>query len=744
MPFALSPGVTVVEKDFTSIVPSVATSIGAFAGEFQWGPVLYPVTVSSENVLVQLFGKPNDETAQSFFTAANFLAYSNNLKCVRVDSNLARNAVAAQSGTVTSMTLVTGGSGYTSTPLVEVGAPNVTGGTQAIITTVVTDNSVTGFIIGTAGSGYTSVPAITIGTSWSASAGVTLGQQIAHLTNLYTVTTSGNLDPTTAPTHASVITTTGAFVPTTQYTITLVGDTDFTLIGAASNAVGVIFTASGVGGGTTGTARPSVDNGSAKLKWAGLRATATSSITVGGVKIKNADDYEQNWSSGQGVIGAFAAKYPGTYGNAIKISSADNSTFSTWEYKTSFPSAPGTSAAAARVGGSKDELHMVVVEIQGAVEVVLETYSFLSKASDAKKKDGSNSYYKTVINNSSKYVWWTDHPVAGTNWGTTATGTTFADLDGGDDTITLTGGVDDFAATQGNFTAGFDLFLNSEEIDVSLIMMGKASVATAGYVISNIAEVRKDCVVCISPEDTITTDPIIGTGSAAAAKVVAYHTALLAAGGESSYAVLDSGYKYQYDRYNDVYRWIPLNGDIAGLCARTDNTNDPWFSPGGMSRGQIKNAIKLSFNPGKTERDTLYNIGVNPVVSFPGSGTVLYGDKTLLTRPSAFDRINVRRLFIILEKSIAIAAKAQLFEFNDSFTRAQFKNLVEPYLRDVEGRRGITDFRVVCDETNNTGEVIDRNEFVADIYIKPARSINFITLNFIAARTGISFEEIGA
>jgi phage tail sheath protein FI len=207
---------------------------------------------------------------------------------------------------------------------------------------------------------------------------------------------------------------------------------------------------------------------------------------------------------------------------------------------------------------------------------------------------------------------------------------------------------------------------------------------------------------------------------------------------------MDSGWKYQYDRYNDTYRWVPLNGDIAGLCARTDFVADPWYSPAGYSRGVIKNVVKLAYSPTLTDRDNLYKKGVNPVVSFPGQGTVLFGDKTQLTKPSAFDRINVRRLFIVLEKAIATAAKYQLFEFNDAFTRAQFRNLVEPFLRDVQGRRGITDFKVVCDETNNTGEVIDRNEFVADIFIKPARSINFITLNFIATRTGIAFEEVGA
>jgi phage tail sheath protein FI len=258
-------------------------------------------------------------------------------------------------------------------------------------------------------------------------------------------------------------------------------------------------------------------------------------------------------------------------------------------------------------------------------------------------------------------------------------------------------------------------------------MTGKANSAAASYVIDNIAETRKDCVAFVSP-----------TKSTSADSIVSFRNGLTS----TSYAVIDSGYKYQYDRYNDIYRYIPLNGDIAGLCARTDETRDPWFSPAGFTRGQIKNLVKLNFNPNQAERDLLYKNGVNPVVTFPGRGTVLFGDKTMLAKPSAFDRINVRRLFIVLEKAISTAAEFALFEFNDEFTRAQFKNLVEPYLREVQGRQGITDFKVICDTTNNTGDVIDRNEFVGDIYIKPARSINFIQLNFIAVRSGVEFNEI--
>lgn len=558
MAFQLSPGVLVTEKDFSAIVPSVSTSAGAFAGDFQWGPVMYPTQVSSENTLVQTFGRPNDQTFSSFFTAANFLSYANNLLVTRVVDTTAKNAV------------------------------------------------------------------------------------------------------------------------------------------------------------STGTA----------------------------VAINNVDAYEATYAGGAGTVGEFAAKFPGTLGNSLLVSMADSGSFVAWDYAGEFDGTPGTSSYVDGKGGSDDELHIIVIDEDGAFTgtpgTILEKFSYVSKASDAKKSDGSNNYYKTVLNNQSKYVWWMDHTADGTNWGTAATGTTFAALDPAV-TRSLTGGVDSGTPTDGDLQDGFALYSNAEQYDVSLIPLGNVSTTVANYVISNVAETRLDCVVFLSPNDGLA--PIVGATDTEITAIKTYKSDVAIS---SSYAVIDSGVKYQYDRYNDLYRWVPLNGDIAGLCARTDYTTDPWFSPGGMTRGQVKNAIKLGVNPNKTQRYELYKNKINPVVSFPGEGTVLYGDKTMLAKPSAFDRINVRRLFIVLEKAIATAAKFQLFEFNDSFTRAQFKNLVEPFLRDVQGRRGVTDFRVVCDETNNTSEVIDGNEFVADIYIKPNRSINYITLNFIAARSGVNFEEIGA
>jgi phage tail sheath protein FI len=562
MAFQLSPGVLVTEQDLTSVVPAVATTAGGFAGAFAWGPVGVVTTIDSENALVNTFGKPNGDTFQSFFTAANFLSYGNNLQVIRVvNQATARNA--------------------------------------------------------------------------------------------------------------------------------------------KSNAA----------------------------------ATA--------VIIRNEDHYTASYSAGEGTVGEWAAKYPGTLGNSLKVSMADGNAFSTWSYSANFDAAPSTSGYVSALGGSHDELHIAVIDedglFTGTAGTVVEKFAFASKASNAKRSDGTSAYYKDVVNDQSEYVYWMDHTAnvtaTGTAWGNAANASLFANLTS-NVTISLSGGVSADSPTDGNITSALALFANDELYDISLLPLGAASSTVVNFAISSVAEVRKDVIVFASPELA----DVVNNAGNEATDVVAFRESLTS----SSYAVLDSGYKYQYDRYNDVYRYVPLNGDTAGLAVRTDFVADPWFSPAGFNRGQVKNVVKLAYSPSKTDRDTLYKKGVNPVVTFPGNGTVLFGDKTLLAKPSAFDRINVRRLFIVLEKAIATAAKFQLFEFNDPFTRAQFRNLVEPFLRDVQGRRGITDFKVVCDESNNTAQVIDTNNFVADIFIKPARAINFIQLNFIATRTGISFEEVGA
>jgi phage tail sheath protein FI len=328
-----------------------------------------------------------------------------------------------------------------------------------------------------------------------------------------------------------------------------------------------------------------------------------------------------------------------------------------------------------------------------------------------------------------------DHNTSGTNWGSNASGTTFTSVT--TPTLeSLSGGSDGSTITDAELKTAYEKFQDSETVDVGLIMCGPSGSTTHVDNIITIAEERKDAIAFASPQRSDVVN--ITNSNTQTDNVKGFFDSIRS----SSYAVFDSGYKYAYDRYNDVYRFVPLNGDIAGLAARTDTVSDPFFSPAGFNRGIIRGAVKLAYNPTKAQRDILYPARINPVATFPGQGTILFGDKTGLTTPSAFDRINVRRLFILLEKAIATASKFQLFEFNDEFTRANFRNIVEPFLREIQGRRGITDFLVVCDETNNTGEVIDRNEFVAEIFIKPARSINFITLSFVATRTGVSFDEV--
>jgi hypothetical protein len=559
MAFQLSPGVLVTEKDLTSVVPAVATSAGAFAGYFLWGPAQEIVTVGSENELVKLFGRPTSTNSVDFFSAANFLSYGNNLKVVRAVGSAARNSN--------------------------------TGGAAVLIA--------------------------------------------------------------------------------------------------------------------------------------------------------NADVYENSYSSGEGDSACeFAAKYAGALGNSLKISVCDNSGWSGWAYASRFAAAPGTSDYADARGASDDEIHVVVVDedglFTGSAGTILESYSNLSVASDAKGSDGGSIYYKNVLNSQSKYVWFINHIADnedGLAWGSAATGA-FATLNGTAFTASFSGGVDDDPANS-DILAGYALFADKEQVDISLVITGGHPASVCQDVIDDVVLARLDCVAFVSPE----LEAVKNNAGAEASAVITYFAETLVR--YSSYVVADSGWKRQYDRYNDAYVNVPLNPDIAGLCARTDLTNDAWWSPAGLNRGAIKNIVKLLWTPNQTERDELYVAGINPVANIPGAGVVLYGDKTLLAKPSAFDRINVRRLFIVLEKAISTAAKFQLFEFNDVFTRAQFRSIVEPFLRDVRGRRGIYDFRVVCDETNNTGEVIDRNEFVADIYIKPAKSINFVQLNFIATRTSVSFEEIG-
>ena len=439
-----------------------------------------------------------------------------------------------------------------------------------------------------------------------------------------------------------------------------------------------------------------------------------------------------------------------------------------WEFHSFFDKAPGTSASAAAVGASLDECHVVVSDEDGVwtgtQNEVLETYAFVSLASDAKDAQGASNYYRDVIQRESEYVYWAGHSVG--DDGSPVTGS----HDNANEHRTLAQSVSDaFGATTlpvndslsggsngrsptaaQKYGAWQDHFADAETVDISFLIIGSSrtddgsgsdqDILADWTTLTNqailITESRKDCIAIASPRR----GDVVGVASEstqASNVVTTVNTA-----SSSSYVVFDSGWLYIYDRYNDKYCWVPGNGHSAGIMARSDLLRDPWYSPAGFSRGQYLGVTKLAFNPSQSSRDDLYSARVNPIVTFPGQGTVLFGDKTGLSTPSAFDRINVRRLFIVLEKAIATAAKAQLFEFNDAFTRAQFRAAVEPFLRDVKNRRGLVDFSVLCDETNNTDSVIDRNEFVCSIFVKPNRSINFITLNFVAARSGVEVSEI--
>ena len=614
MAFQVSPGVQVREIDLTNVVPAVSTSVGAVAGNFTWGPVEEPTTITSEKNLAAVFGVPTATTAVDFFTAAYFLKYGNNLKVVRGTDSSARNANSDDSTTV-----------------------------------IVIKNE----------DDYTN--------------------QVFSSTRTYTVAANA-----------------------------AIGDTTFEVTDSTGLTVGDTVVGTGVAAGVTVTA---INGNTVTLSTAAIAA-----ITAG-------DTYSAIVDRGNWI-----AKYPGTLGNSIEVHvcpvSTSNAEFAGWAYKSYFVAPPGTSDWAAGQGLSDDEFHIVITDKDGAwtgtAGTVLETHGFVSTNASAKTNDGASNYYKNVVNGKSGYVW----------GGSTITlGSTVASQ-------SLSGGVDSGTLGTAEIQAAYDHFSDAETIDVSLLIapsITEGNGTTIGNYLINIAESRKDCIAFISPPVTLTTSSLTPKDD-----VIAFADTLTS----TSYAVIDSTSIRIYDKYNDQYISIPSSSSVAGLCANTDNVADAWFSPAGYTRGQLRGVTKVNYNPTKAHRDELYLSRVNPIVTFPGEGTILFGDKTAQAKPSAFDRINVRRLFIVLEKAVSTAAKYQLFEFNDEFTRAMFRNMVEPFLREVQGRRGLTDFYVVCDETNNTGNIIDTNQFVADIYIKPARSINFISLNFIATRTGVEFSEI--
>jgi len=640
MAFQVSPGVLVQERDLTRVIPAVSTSVGAFAGQFEKGPLDEIVTVSSEQELVETFGKPNSTNFEDWFSAANFLQYSNALRVVRATNTGLTNATSSGSAIQ-----IKNNEDYTD---------NYSTGQAAVGT----------FAAKTAG-------------AWG-----------------------NSLKVATCPSATAYE---EAAKTTVNDSSTAVGDTTITLTSTTGINVGDIVEFSTTAAGT--------DYDGYKY-----RVTTVSSPAI-----------------------TFVRADTGSGGLHVALTDGAN-VKRRWRYYDLVSGAPGTSPYVSARSGANDEIHVVVIDedgvISGTPNTVLEVFEKASKASDAKSPQGDTNYYADVLFGKSQYVFWMDHNSSGTNWGSAAAGITFTAVTTPTDE-SLSNGSNGSTVTTGQKKTAYEKFEDSQTVDIGLIVAGACDATHIDNLIT-IAENRKDAIAFVSPERSDVVN--VTSANTQTNNIISFYSSI----SSSSYVVFDSGYKYMYDRYSDVYRYVPLNGDMAGLAARTDLIADSWYSPAGLNRGNVRGAVKLAYNPNKTQRDDLYRNRINPVVTFPGQGTVLFGDKTGLSAPSAFDRINVRRLFITLEKAISTASKFQLFEFNDEFTRANFRNIVEPFLREVQGRRGITDFLVVCDETNNTGDVIDRNEFIAEIFVKPARSINFITLSFVATRTGVSFEEVAS
>lgn len=685
--FQLSPGVYDSEIDLTTTVPAVSTSTGAFAGVFRWGPVEQPVLIDSENTLVTRFGKPSNYNPETFFTAANFLSYSNKLYVTRA-ANTSGNSSSITFSTVSAVASMNN---------------------DSISNTVILNSTVKNV---DDYQGKTFDPAIFFVAKYPGSLGNSLKVSVCDSANAYastiTIAANSSIDDTTSKIEFN----TGS--PTALVTVvpSLTGNS--TIAMSAANLV-------------------------------------ASSITVGDlIKVGNN-------SIGTQYLKVKAIGTPSQVGNnatfAVSLSSAYNlaETYSSptisrvWEFFGSVNRAPGTSYSQSQTltPNTKDELHVVITDERGQFTgvpgAVLEVFEALSRATDAKNESGRSLFYKNVLANSSNYIW------AGSDLIGATTGPAISITGSSNQKPTSLllsrgqNGYDENDIPLSTVVKAYDFYASPETYDISIVLQGKAKggangTALANYLVANIAESRRDCVVTISPEP----EDVINALGNEVDNITQFRNSLTS----SSYGILDSGYKYQYDKYNDVYRYLPLNGDIGGIIARTDATNDAWWSPAGFNRGRVKNVVKLAFNPNQAQRDILWKNDVNNVVSLPGQGPVLLGDKTILGRESAFSFINIRRLFIVLRKSITIAARDLLFEFNDEFTRAQFINMVDPYLRSVEGRRGITSYFVKCDTDNNPPNIVDIGGFVGDIYVTPNRSIRNIQLNFVATRTGVEFEEI--
>jgi len=635
MAFSVSPSVIVREVDASAAVPAIATPPAAIAGVFRWGPVGETVLISSENELVNRFGKPTNDNYETFFVAADYLSYANALYVARVDN-----------GAVTAS------------------ASDTSNANTQLHTFGAFDAKYPGAIGNSLEVGYVKsdkFEADVIDVGDISGSKLTGNTQVSQTLNFNATEVVFEVTPPNA-------------LAADEWEVD-----DIIVIG--NDSVGYQDIP------VTSFAERTLDSAG--------NVTANNSLIV-------------------------SHEYTVGLGNSYRLAESDLNKLSLdrkWKYQNLFGRAP-----------QSGNYHVIVTDedgdISGTAGTVLELYEDVSTTSTAKLSDGSTNYYKDVIQNKSSWV-----VVANTaHFESSAQSSTYESLALGTD------GTSESATTLGALAGGYDLFKNANEIDVSFVLQGKGdnSGNLANYIISNIADYRKDAVAFLSPSKEAVVDE--NKTNTKLANVIAYRNALQ----NSSYFFMDSGYKYRYDKYNDVYRYVPLNGDTAGLASRVE----PFESPAGFRKGVIKNVVKLAFNPNKAQRDQLYSKDINPVMSQVGQGIVLFGDKTGLGLPSAFDRLNVRRLFISVEKAIANAAQSFLFELNDEFSQTQFKNIVEPFLREIQGRRGIIDFRVISDSSVNTPEVVDSGKFKANIFIKPARSINVIELTFVATRSGIEFEEI--
>jgi hypothetical protein len=686
MGFRVSPGVNVKEIDLTTIVPAIATTPGGFAGYFHWGPADEIVTVTSQTELANIFGKPENDNYVDFFTAGNFLSYGNNCQTVRVVGSAAANSHVQSDGK--------------------------TG--EGIGKLVITNQTNFGASAGLSASTPASSGKVVFASKYPGVLG----------NSLKVVVTSGNGITGGSLAAEAALGATFIDMHTTgqsQVRYFAVGDT-VTFDDGTSVAI------SGIQRGTTASTSFTT-------------VTPTFGDFLGGV------------TSGITLTQSGLPRVRLLLSTLLPKAQASGNTLAVKSVYAGYVSTGATTTAyAADAGGNGDLVNVLVLDKDGkwtgTANSLLEKFEGCSRAADARNFDGSSNYYRTVVNDKSQYIWALRADLASNNaeasskTGWTGIGAPLgatSAVGAGVNSLGLTGAASGDPNDSERWANGWSKFADADLVDVSLLPLGGASPTLAQLVIQNVCEKRLDCMAFKSPAQTDVENklPYEALNAIKTFRDSTFNV-------NSSYAVLDSGWKSQLDTYNNLIRLVPLNGDIAGLVARTEFTNEAWFSPAGFNRGQIKGVLKLAYNPtSEAHRDELYTRQINPVVSFPGEGVILFGDKTMQTRPSAFDRINVRRLFIVLEKAIATASKFFLFEQNDAFARAQFKNLVVPFLKTVQQRRGITDFKVVCDETNNTGEVIDRNEFVADIFIKPTRSINFIQLNFIATKTGVDFNEVG-